>query len=103
MSVQEEWFLDVMENLSSSLDQLLLPGSCCVLPSSCGRLPVHGGQVGGSTTRGLGPLSGKDLVKVSRKGKGKVMEVDKPEVESEEESELGEEEGEGEDEGEWDA
>src|SRR5260370_20913310 len=97
MSVQEEWFLDVMENLSSSLDQLLLPGSCCVLPSSCGRSPVCGGQVGGSTTRGLGPLSGKDLVKVSRKGKGKVKDIEEPEVGSEEESEPGE--GEDEEEG----
>src|SRR5260370_11936253 len=35
MSTQEEWFLDVMENLSSSLDQLSLPGSHCWLPSSC--------------------------------------------------------------------
>ena len=75
MSAWEEWFLDVMENLSLSLKQLSLPGSwcnspgsCCVLPSLHGRLLVQGGQTSGAAARGPGPSSGKGQVKVMKKG-----------------------------------
>ena len=50
MSAQEEHFLDMMQDLSTSLGCLSLlgshhnsPGSHCVSPSSHGRLPGHGG------------------------------------------------------------
>ena len=43
MSAREEHLLNVMQDLSTSLGHLSLLGSCHVSPSSCGRLPGHGG------------------------------------------------------------
>ncbi len=100
MSAWEEWFLDMMDNLSEAPGWLSLlgswhdsPGSCCISPSSHGRSLGHGG----STTGGPGPSSSKVLAQGqedgARKGKGKVKMVEELEEESGAEEEDGSEEG----------
>ena len=80
MSARDEHFLDMMQDLSTSLGHLLFLGSCHVSPSSCGRSPGHGGRAGGGSSRG--PVSssiagqvGKAKVKASKKGKEKAVEA----------------------------